>query len=437
MDYSKTLDFLYKRTPAYHQIGAGAYKPGLKRTKELDDLAGNPHSKYKIIHIAGTNGKGSVAHLLAAAMQASGYKVGLYTSPHLIDFRERIRINGSMIPKQYVTEFVRTKMHFITEKKLSFFEVITILAFDYFRHKKVHYAIIETGMGGRLDSTNIIDPIISIITNISLDHTQYLGNTLLDIAKEKAGIIKENTPVIIGETQNEELRKFFKHKALEKSAPLMFANKEELLSSSKMNTDGSWELESIRFGKLTCGLRGPSQKFNTQTVLAALKLLSDEFKCQLRYSCIKRAFENVNQMTRFMGRWQELNATPKVICDIGHNIGAWEQNAKMLEIEISKHEKTHIIIGLSNDKDIDGIFSLLPKDATYYFTQASGKRALPAEELALKGLKTGLHGKKFDSVQEAIHNAVKNSSKNDLIFIGGSSFVVAEVLPMFPNAIKY
>lgn len=435
MNYEETLDYLYERTPAFHKIGSSAYKPGLERSMALDDISGNPHKRYKTIHIAGTNGKGSVAHLLAAVLQAAGHKVGLYTSPHLVDFSERIRVNGRPITKQYVTDFVGKNIRFIEREKPSFFELVSAMAFDYFRHKKVNYAIIETGLGGRLDSTNLIQPILSIITSISLEHTKFLGDTLLDIANEKAGIIKRNVPVIIGDMQDDDLKQFFNSKAFEVSSPILFASQRDTLLDAEMQPDGSWRFDSVHYGILTGELRGPAQKLNAQTVLAALKVLANS-GIQIRIAAIRKAFKNVTQMTGLMGRWQELQTTPKVVCDIGHNVGAWETNLRQLYFEMAQHENTHMVIGISNDKDIDGILSMMPKKVTYYFTQASGERATPVEELALKAETNGLQGKAFPHVKDAIKEALKNASDNDFIFIGGSTFIVAEALPLFPNAIK-
>lgn len=435
MNYNDTLDYLYDRAPAFHKIGSEAYKPGLERSIALDDLAGNPHKKYKIIHIAGTNGKGSVSHLLAAVLQAAGHKVGLYTSPHLVDFRERIRVNGRPITQQYVTDFVGKNIRFIEREKPSFFELTSALAFDYFRHKRVTYAIIETGMGGRFDSTNIVQPMLSIITSISFDHTQYLGNTLLDIAAEKAGIIKRNAPVIIGELNNDELKQFFISKAFEISSPITFATERDTIRYAEMQYDGSWIFESANYGVLTCGLRGPAQRLNAQIVLSALKILSNS-GIQIRLAAIRKAFTHITDITGLMGRWQEIHTAPKIICDIGHNTGSWKANYKLLINETRLHEKLHMVIGISKDKDIDGILALMPKNAVYYFTQASGERAMPAEELAKIGEKHELKGKIFYNVKNAISDATNQASEKDCIFAGGSAFVVGEVLPLFPHAIK-
>jgi dihydrofolate synthase/folylpolyglutamate synthase len=435
MDYEETLNYLYDCLPAFHRIGAVAYKPGLERSVALDDLIGNPHKRYKTIHVAGTNGKGSVAHLLAATLQATGHKVGLYTSPHLVDFRERIRVNGRPVTQQFVVDFVGKNIKFIEREKPSFFELISAMAFDYFRHKKVSYAIIETGMGGRLDSTNIIQPLLSIITSISLEHTQYLGDTLKKIAEEKAGIMKRNVPVVIGETNDEDLNFFFVSKALEKSSPVTFATEKETILYSEMQLDGSWFFETADYGILNGELCGPAQKLNAQTVLAALRILSN-FGIQIRIPAVRKAFSEVTQMTGLMGRWQEIHAAPKIVCDVGHNTGAWKATYKSLINETIQHEQVHVIIGISKDKDIDGILSLIPQNTVIYVTQAQSERALPVEELAKKGEALGLKGKSFKTVREAVSEAIKNASAKDFIFIGGSTFVVAETLLLFPNAIK-
>ncbi|MDR1224575.1 MAG: bifunctional folylpolyglutamate synthase/dihydrofolate synthase [Tannerella sp.] len=436
MNYEETLDYLYDRTPAFHKMGSRAYKPGLERSIALDDLAGNPHKRYKTIHIAGTNGKGSVAHLLAAVIQGVGHKVGLYTSPHLVDFRERIRVDGRPITKQYVIDYVGKNIKFIEREKPSFFELTSALALDYFRHKKVAYAIIETGMGGRLDSTNIMQPMLSIITSISLDHTQYLGNSLVEIAAEKAGIIKRGVPVIVGELDNDELRQFFISKAFEVSAPITFATETDTIRYAEMQVDGSWIFESANYGVLKGELKGPAQKTNAQIVLSAMRIFSNAGS-QIRLAGIRDAFSHVTELTGLMGRWQEVQSAPKIICDIGHNTGAWKTNtSKMLLNEARLHEKLHMVIGISKDKDVDGILALMPPNATYYFTQASGERATPAREVAKTGEKHELKGKIFHNVKDAVSEAMKRASEKDCIFVGGSAFVVGEALSLFPDAIK-
>jgi dihydrofolate synthase/folylpolyglutamate synthase len=433
MDYSETLDYLYKRTPAFHLLGSEAYKPGLEVSYKLDDLSDNPHTRYKSIHIAGTNGKGSVAHIIAAVLRASGHKVGLYTSPHLLDFKERIRVNGNTITNQYVIDFVGKHVKFIEREKPSFFALTTALAFDYFRHKKVNYAVIETGLGGRFDCTNIINPVLSIITSISLDHTQILGEDVMSIAKEKAGIIKYNVPVVIGKIDNEKVLQLLVNKASEVSAPAIVASQRNFLTDAYMQQDGSWLFESTDYGRFSCSLRGLSQKINVQTVLAALRTLSNA-GVQIRINAVRKAFENVSEMTGLMGRWQQLHDKPKVICDIGHNVGAWHVILRQLYIEAQRHYKLHIIYGASNDKDSEGIFELMPKNATYYLTRSNNPRAVPPEKLASLASEFEFRYKTFRTVTDAIYEATRNADENDLIFIGGSVFVVAEALKAFPDA---
>lgn len=432
MNYEETLDYLYERTPAFHKLGIPAYKPGLERSIALDDFSGNPHKRYKSIHIAGTNGKGSVAHLLAAVLQAAGYKVGLYTSPHLVNFNERIRINGRPITNHYVIDFVGKNIKLIEREKISFFELTSAMAFDYFRHKKVNYAIIETGIGGRYDCTNIIKPVVSIITGISMDHPQILGNTIADIAYEKAGIMKRGIPVIIGETHNEELKQLFRSKAFEVSAPIIFSTQKDTLLDAEVQSDGSYVYHTLYYGMLAGELKGPAQIINTQTVLSTLKYLSNS-GVQIRLTALKKAFKYVTLITGLMGRWQELQSKPKVICDIGHNVGAWETNKRLLMQEQSQHENTHIIIGFSNDKDVDGMLATMPKQATYYFTQAANERAISAEVLAKKGRASGLNGNIYLSVEQAVNATLKNALPNDFIFISGSAFIVGEALQLYPN----
>ena len=432
MNYKETLDYLYEQTPAYHKYGAQAYNPGLERSIAIDEINNNPHKRFKSIHIAGTNGKGSVAHLLAAVLQTAGYKVGLYTSPHLLNFCERIRINGRPITQQYIIDFVGKHIKFIEKENVSFFELTTAMAFDYFRHKKVNYAIIETGLGGRYDSTNIINPLICVITGISMEHTQILGKTIAEIAYEKAGIMKRNVPVVIGETYDEELKQIFQSKAFEVSAPIIFSTQKDTLLDAEMQTNGSWIYDSLNYGILNGELRGSAQKINTQTVLSILKILADA-GTQIRISAVRKAFKNVSQLTGLMGRWQELLSKPKIICDIGHNVGAWEINKRLLFYELGRHDQSHIIIGFSNDKDINGILSIMPKNATYYFTQAACDRAFPAAELAKTGEMHGLNGQAHFSVVEAVQEALKKSSPDDFILISGSVFIVGEALRLFPE----
>lgn len=432
MKYEEILQYLYERTPSFQDIGGAAYKPGLDRAIALDDALRGPHRNYRIIHVAGTNGKGSVSHLLAAILRTSKYKVGLYTSPHLTDFCERIRVNGKKIPRQYVVDFVENHRGLIESINPSFFELTSAMAFDYFKHKKVDFAIIEAGLGGRLDSTNIVTPIMSIITNISMDHMQFLGDTPEKIAEEKAGIIKPYRPVVIGNTSSTSVRQVFINKAKLLRAQIYFASDEAPLRSARLMPDGKWQFESFDFGKINGELGGSFQKENAQTVLTAIRILKEQ-RIKLHRSSIAIGFAKVVEETGLMGRWQTIQNDPKVICDTGHNIGAWEKLGQLLNEAFEHHPRLHLVIGMASDKDVDSVLSMMPKQASYYFTQASVKRALPEEELAQKALKYGLYGTTYPTVREAVRAATEEARKDDLIFIGGSTFVVADALLLFPN----
>jgi len=434
MRYDETLKYLYSRTPAFHQVGDAAYKPGLERTLTLDALAGNPHQYYRTIHIAGTNGKGSVAHLLAAILREAKYKVGLYTSPHLVDFRERIRFNGRKIPEQYVTDYVDRYIKTIEYIKPSFYEVVSSMAFEFFRHKKVDFAIIETGLGGRLDSTNIIQPIMSIITNISSDHTQYLGKTLTQIAHEKAGIIKPYIPVMIGKTCNYDIRQVFVDKTNTMKSPVYFAESENTILEAKQMENGTWEFQTADYGTLVGEWGGYVQKENAETVLAALRLLKS-MRIKIPVKAVRNAFENVTKLTGLMGRWYTVHTLPLVICDTGHNSGAWEYLKEQIQHTAKNYSTLRMVVGMVSDKDIDRILSLMPIDAVYYFTQPSVKRAKSAVQLAEAAKHYHLEGQCFDNVPAAVNAALSESSPDDMIFIGGSNFVVADALPLFPDAL--
>lgn len=427
MTYEETLHYLYTSTPLFQNVGKDAYKEGLENTYELDKHFGHPHKRFKTIHIAGTNGKGSCSHTLAAILQSAGYKTGLYTSPHLVDFRERIRVNGSPVPKDYVTLFVEENRSFFEPLHPSFFELTTAMAFKYFAEQHVDVAIIEVGLGGRLDCTNIITPDMCIITNISFDHTQFLGNTLEKIAKEKAGIIKSGIPVVIGETSTETWT-VFQNKAAETHAPITFAEDESLVEDWKTGTDGYRIYQTKDYADLKGELGGLYQIKNTNTILTAIRQLK-----QIGYTIteqdVRNGFANVCKLTGLMGRWQTIETSPKVICDTGHNVGGISYIVEQLKHETYKH--LHIVIGMVNDKDISGVLSLLPKDAYYYFTQASVKRALPAEEMAQKAYAANLQGSYYDNVQTALEAAKAKADKDDLIFVGGSSFIVADLLTFY------
>lgn len=430
MTYEETLHYLYTSTPVFQHSGASAYKPGLGTSIALDNYLENPHKAYKTIHVAGTNGKGSVSHLLAAILRQSGYKVGLYTSPHLIDFRERIRVNGKMISKEYVIDFVERHRTFFEPLHPSFFELTSTLAFDYFRSEKVDFAIIEVGMGGRLDSTNIITPILSIITNISLDHTQFLGDTVEKIAAEKAGIIKKRVPVLVGEVYSHSVAKVFSDSAGKNNTLVYFASEEDLLNESYLMDTGEWYLDTAEYGQLFGALGGAVQFRNAQTVLGALNLLSS-MGINIPGEAVREGFEHVVKLTGLMGRWQILQEKPKVICDTGHNVGGWEYLSLHLN-KIQKHtRRLFMIVGMVNDKDINGVLELMPKEAFYYFTQASVERAMPAVEFAVTATSHGLTGVICDSVAAAVKRALASSNDEDTIFIGGSTFIVADALLLF------
>ena len=426
MNYEETVAYLYKQMPAYQRVGQSAYKEGLENSLALDAHFGYPHRHYRTIHVAGTNGKGSTSHLLAAVLSEAGYKVGLYTSPHLIDFRERIRVNGEMIDQQFVVDFVKNHREAFEPIMPSFFELTMEMAFVYFQFMEVDLAIIETGLGGRLDSTNIILPNLSIITNIGFDHIQYLGNTLPKIAAEKAGIIKPDTPVVIGEIENEEVKEVFIAKAQQVNAPIVFAEETMDNFTSEITKDG-WILNNDSYHNLISELGGWVQNKNARTVLTAIhELLKLDYK--IPNQAVYSGFANVVELTGLMGRWQTLQQKPKVVCDTGHNEHGIRYIVKQLVME--NYETLHIVFGMANDKDTNIVLSMLPKDAVYYFTQASIERALDVNILAENASKHGLKGDKYSTVELALEAAKEKANKNDFIFIGGSSFVVADALTL-------
>ena len=429
MTYQEATEYLFNSTPLFQNVGKDAYKEGLENTLLLDKHFNHPHQQYQTIHIAGTNGKGSCSHTLAAILQEAGYKVGLYTSPHLVDFRERIRVNGTCIPEERVVRFVEEERAFFEPLHPSFFEITTALAFLYFAEQKVDIAVIEVGLGGRLDCTNIISPLLSVITNISFDHVQFLGNTLDKIASEKAGIIKPNTPVIIGET-TPETRPVFIEKALRCQASIRFAEEEHELQAINEAYDGTREYQTLHFGTINGVLNGDCQIKNTQTILTAVSELQKTL--HISEENVRDGFRNVCQTTGLRGRWQKLADSPKTYCDTGHNVGGISYIVKQLE-RIPCAQK-RIVIGMVNDKDIAHVLEMLPKDAIYYFTQAKVKRALPAEALLAQAKGKGLDGKAFSSVIEAYTAARNEASSDDLIFIGGSTFIVAD---LFTDIFKY
>lgn len=429
MNYQETIDYLFNVTPLFQNIGKDAYKEGLDNTIILDNHFNNPHKKFRTIHIAGTNGKGSCSHTIAAILQSAGYKTGLYTSPHLIDFSERIKVNGEPIEKEFVIDFVKQNKDFFEPLHPSFFELTTAMAFLYFAEKKVDVAVIEVGLGGRLDCTNIITPDLSIITNISFDHTQFLGNTLKEIAKEKAGIIKGKRPVIIGE-YTPETKTVFEDKAKSTNSDIIFAEDNKLINGYKQTENGLLLYKSDKIKDLYGELNGLYQVKNTNTILNAVyKLIGLGYN--IDETNIKNGFRNVCHLTGLMGRWQKLEENPTIICDTGHNIGGMKYIVEQLSR--MKYDKLHIIIGMVNDKDISGVISLLPKNAKYYFTQASVKRALPAEQVKKIANNHGLKGEAYSSVEKALTIAKNNAKENDLIFIGGSTFIVADLIVLYKS----
>ena len=424
MNYLETVNYLFNIAPVFEHIGASAYKEGLDNTYLLDEHFGHPHRKFKSIHIAGTNGKGSCSHTLAAILQNDGYKVGLYTSPHIMDFRERIKINGECISKEYVIEFVNQEKNLFEKIHPSFFEVTTALAFKYFAEQHVDYAIIEVGLGGRLDCTNIITPILSIITNISFDHTNFLGNTLEKIAKEKAGIIKQNIPVIIGETTNE-TKPVFKTCAESMNAEIIYADENDEIISFTMNEDGGITYNTRSFGIIQGELGGLYQKKNTNTILHAVRFLYNQHIIKNTGS-INNGFYNVCKLTGLIGRWQKIGSNPSVIWDTGHNVGGWTYISRQLQLQ--KYNKLHIVFGMVNDKDVDGVMCLLPKNAHYYFTKPQSKRAIPEKDIQRKAMTHGLAGDCYNDVPSAYTAAKKMATPDDMIFIGGSSYIVSDLL---------
>lgn len=426
-DYKTTLDYLYSRLPMFQRIGAAAYKANLDNTWKLMDAISHPYKKFRSIHIAGTNGKGSTSHMMAAVLQTAGYKVGLYTSPHLKDFRERIRINGKMISKRYVVDFVKKYKQQFEEIEPSFFEWTVALAFDYFAVEKIDIAIIETGLGGRLDSTNVITPELSVITNISFDHMTLLGNTLKKIAREKAGIIKSEVPVIIGE-RSEETDKVFIDEAKKKHSPLFFAEDVFNVRGIQQVFKNKQLFLEYKIGKENrlCDLPGFYQEKNLTTVLAAISLLNSKGGLVVTKKHFFTALKNVSALTGLQGRWQVINRKPLVIADTGHN------ESGILEVlkNISKtpHKTLHIVIGMVNDKDVHKILSMLPKQARYYFTKASVPRAMNEKQLSDIAASFNLKGRTYKNVKSALNAAKKSASAKDLVFIGGSTFTVADAL---------
>lgn len=405
MNYQETLDFMFSQLPMYQRIGKAAYKANLDNTIALLSALGNPENTFKSIHIAGTNGKGSTSHMLASVFQEAGYKTGLYTSPHLIDFRERIRIDGEVIPEGEVIYFIASIKEIIEEIKPSFFELTVAMAFTFFQKEEVDIAIIETGLGGRLDSTNVLLPELAVITNIGMDHMQFLGDNLTSIAKEKGGIIKSNVPVVIGQV-DQNLHNLFSKIAKEKSAPIYFSE------DAVMNIP-------------KCDLQGDYQKYNIKTAITAIDVMKDK-GWNISNEAINKGFLNIRKNTGLAGRWDIINESPKAICDTGHNAEGFKEVLAQLQKE--NYKKLHIVLGVVDDKSLKEILLLFPSDAHYYFCRASVPRSLDANTLKGEATKVLLKGDSYNSVAEAYSMALEKANKEDVIFIGGSTFVVADLL---------
>lgn len=428
MNYNETLNWMFNKLPMYQRIGAAAYKADLNNTIDILNYLNNPQDNFRSIHIAGTNGKGSVSHSLASVFQEAGYKTGLYTSPHLRDFRERIRINGEMISEEEVIDFIRQHKEKLEELELSFFEMTVAMAFNYFKKENVDIAIIEVGMGGRLDSTNIIKPELSVITNISLDHVKFLGENEELIAAEKAGIIKSQTAVVIGETQQKSAQVFL-NKANEKNSPIFFADQIiDCIKIDNNNTDHqTFNIQKDNkeyINELNYPLLGSYQKKNLSTIICVLDILREKFNIEEKHIC--DGLFNVVKNTGLMGRWQVISKKPWVIADTGHNVAGINEIIKQLSE--TKFKKLHFVLSVVNDKDIDGILDLLPKYAEYYYCKANIPRGLEVEILFEKAQKAGLIGRCYQSVNQAYQAACQNAEDGDLVFVGGSNFTVAEVV---------
>lgn len=431
MNYNETIEYLFNSAPLFQNVGGDAYKEGLENTLKLDEHFGHPHRKYKTVHVAGTNGKGSCSHTLAAILQSSGLKVGLFTSPHLVDFRERIRVNGAMVSEEWVVDFVREHRRFFEPLHPSFFELTTAMAFKYFEEQQVDVAVVEVGLGGRLDCTNIIMPEVCVVTNISFDHVMFLGDTLAKIASEKAGIIKHGVPVVIGESV-EETRPVFLQRAKEIDAPIFFAEEDEEVTAWQFSRDGGIDYRTRTYGVLHGELGGECQVKNTNTILCAVEQLKKR-GFSIADDDVRTGLDGVCGMTGLMGRWQTLQEQPKVVCDTGHNVGGFRWIVQQLSRIKSP---LHIVFGMVDDKDIRSVLSILPKEARYYFCQATVKRAMPFGKLHEMATDFGLEGNGYPSVEEAYSAALNNAAQDDFVYVGGSSFVVADLLTYLQNLYK-
>ncbi len=430
MNYKETTQWLFAQLPMFQKVGKSAYKANLDTTVKLLDALGNPQNKFKAVHVAGTNGKGSVSHIVASTLQEAGYKTGLYTSPHLKDFRERIKIDGEMITEDSVVEFVEKHKEIFQKLKPSFFEMTVAMAFDYFAKNNVDIAVVEVGLGGRLDSTNIINPVVSVITNISFDHVQYLGDTLEKIASEKAGIIKEKVPVVIGKKQTGTLPVFEKF-AKKHKTDLYFAEDHydikilNNMSPTERHID-IWRNNEIFLEDVNTILLGKYQMENIATALETLDVLNEKTSYNISRENIREGLEYIKKNTGFIGRWHVLDTNPLTVCDTAHN----EDGIKtaMEQLKETFYDHLHFVLGMVNDKDSDKILSLLPKDATYYFCKPDIPRGMDEEELKIRAEKHGLNGLFYNSVERAFGSAFNNARPRDMVFVGGSTFVVAELI---------
>lgn len=425
-DYQQTVDWLFSQLPMFEAKGNSAYKPGLDTVTRLSEAMGNPHRRLRCIHIAGTNGKGSTAHTLAAILQSAGYSTGLFTSPHLIDFRERMRVDGNMISREEVVDFVERYQRLGLDIHPTFFELTTVMAFEFFARRDVDYAVIETGLGGRLDSTNIITPILSVITNISLDHTSLLGSTKAAIAAEKAGIIKPGVPVVVGEAPaGSPEREVFEQKALDCGSRLTVASDKPLYASVE-HTDGAIVYTNTPWGTLTGELCGDCQPHNTATVLAAVARLTDQC-IDIPARAVARGMARVSSLTSLMGRWQKFGDRPTRICDTGHNPGGWSYIARSLE-HVEGH--LHAVLGFVGDKDVAAILAMLPRGDrySYYLTMPRSERALDCRRLQQMAAESGISAPAYDTVAEAYENALLRAKEGDTVFVGGSTYVVSDLM---------
>ena len=429
MNYNQTLEFLFSSMPSFQDRGGVAYKPGLERITAFCRLLGNPQRNFFTIHVAGTNGKGSVSHIIASVLQQAGYRTGLFTSPHLQDFRERIKVDGEMIPKQKIVNFVDKHRQAMQEQELSFFEMSTALAFDYFAQSDVEVAVIETGLGGRLDATNVVLPIVSIVTNIGMEHTEFLGDTIEKIAGEKAGIIKKSIPVVLGEA-NDSYNGVFESVASTLKSKLVYAEREFVCSEHHIEGDHQcFAVERVRDGKcfdIELDLMGCYQLHNIITAIAAIDLMHEETPLTISRRALIEGTRSAAKNTALHGRWQQLSESPRVVCDTGHNAAGLVYVAEQLKCE--QYDKLYCVIGFVKDKDLSAILPMLPQQAHYIFTQASVERAVPAAELAERAVAFGLNGEVVTGVAQALARAKELALDKDMIFVGGSNFVVAEVL---------